>query len=118
MGYKVTRIREGEKKPTRFFSSAQETYVAKKLAGKVQPNSGATPFKKGDVVLDKFLIECKIKTSSSDSMSIKKEWLEKNEREALFEGKEYSALAFSFGPDEKPYYIISEELFQILQGLL
>ena len=51
-------------------------------------------------------------------MSIKKEWLEKNEKEALFEGKEYSALAFSFGPTEKPYYIISEELFQILQGLL
>lgn len=26
----------------------------------------------------------------------------------------YTALAFNFGPDEKNYYIIDEELFEIL----
>ena len=44
-------------------------------------------------------------------MSIKKDWLEKNAKEALFMGKPYSVLAFSFGPDEKNYYILDENLF-------
>ena len=47
-------------------------------------------------------------------MSIQKEWLEKNVKEALFQGKPYTALAFNFGPDEKNYYIIDEELFEKL----
>lgn len=104
----------GDKNPTRHYSKKQENYVAKKFEGKRQCNSGATQFHKGDVVLDKVLIECKTKTTSSESISIKKEWIEKNNREALFEGKAYSAIAFNFGPNEQNHYIISEEMFELL----
>ena len=101
-------------KPTRHFSSKQEKSVAKAVNGRQVSNSGATDFQKGDVVSSDFLIECKTKTKNSDSMSIKKEWLEKNKKEALFMGKEHSALAFNFGPDEENYYIIEEYLFKEL----
>ena len=57
------------------------------------------------------LLECKTKTSPSESISIKKEWLVKNESERIFMGKKYSAVAFNFGPDENNYYIIDEFLF-------
>lgn len=57
------------------------------------------------------LLECKTKTSPSESISIKKEWLVKNESERVFMGKKYSAIAFNFGPDENNYYIIDEFLF-------
>ena len=107
---------KGNIKPTRYFSSKQETAVANAFGGKRQPNSGATMFAKGDVTTEDFLIECKTKTSPSESISIKKEWIEKNEKEALFIGKPYCAIAFNFGPNEKNYYVINEELFGILIG--
>ena len=103
-----------DNKPTRYFSSKQEKKVAKNLNGKVQKNSGATPYQKGDVSLEKYLIECKTKTTHSESINIKKEWLEKLDREALFMGKPNSALIFNFGLDEKNYVIISEDLFKEL----
>lgn len=106
--------REGKIKPTRYYSSKQETAVAKAVNGKKTLNSGATPFSKGDVLADKVLLECKTKTSDSESMAIKKEWLEKNEKEALFMGKPYNALAFNFGPGQKNYYVIDEYMFQLL----
>ena len=54
------------------------------------------------------------KTKSSDSISIKKEWFDKNKKEALFDGNLYSAIVFSFGPNEENHYIIDEFLFQEL----
>ena len=102
------------KQPTRSYSKKQENYVAKKFDGSLTKNSGATMFQKGDVLLDDFLIECKTKMSPSESISIKKEWIEKNEKESLFMGKKYSSIAFNFGPDEKMYYIIDEYLFESL----
>lgn len=113
------RIKEGENpKPTRYYSAKQEKAVAKAIGGTQTPNSGATPWQKGDITTDQFLIECKTKTSPSNSISIKKEWLDKNEAEAIFVGKPYTALAFSFGPDEKSYYIIDEYLFETLLAIL
>lgn len=112
---RVERDKGSDKKlPTRYYSNKQEKAIAKNLGGKQTVNSGATPWEKGDILLEKFLLEAKTKTSPSKSISIQKEWLEKNEKEALFVGKPYSALAFSFGPDEKNYYIIDEELFEEL----
>lgn len=101
-------------KPTRYFSSKQEKHVAKTVGGKQVANSGATAFSKGDVRNDKWLIECKTKTSPSQSISIKKEWLEKNEEEAFAMGKHYSALCFSFGDlhFDKQYYILNEQTFK------
>lgn len=103
-----------DKKKTRHFSSKQEKQVAKQLNGKVTPNSGATPFAPGDVKTDKFLIECKTRTDTSKSISIKKEWIEKIRKEALFAGKEYEALIFNFGPGEENFVIVDMNLFQVL----
>lgn len=109
----VERKKEGEKVSTRHYSSKQEKATAKNLNGSKTINSGATPFEKGDVIVDNLmLIECKTKTSTSNSMSIKKDWLEKNAREALFMGKPYNALAFNFGPNQPNYYILDEKLFE------
>lgn len=102
------------KECTRYFSSRQEKGVAKSLKGKTVPNSGAIMFGAGDVALDNWLIECKTKTTPSESMSIKREWLEKNEEEAFAMQKSHSALCFNFGDvrNAKNYYIISEQEFK------
>lgn len=108
------RVKEGAKPlPTRAYSKKQEEAVAKATGGKRTPNSGATDFGgKSDVDVENlFNIECKTKTSNSESISIKKEWLLKNKREATFDGNPYSAIAFNFGPDSNNYYIIEEYLF-------
>ena len=65
--------------PTRRASLKQEKKVAQQLGGKVQPNSGATDYIKGDVVTDNMLIECKTVMKPQKTVSIKKEWFEKNE---------------------------------------
>ena len=114
MSRQIRRTKADSTLPTRRFSKAQETSVAKKLNGSTTANSGATPYIKGDVLTEDFLLECKTKTTHSDSISIKKEWLEKIEKESLFMGKKYEALVFNFGPNEKNYVIISEDLFKDL----
>lgn len=114
----VQREKDGKKEPTRYYSKKQEDAIAKKLGGARVKNSGATAWAKGDVNLDKWLLEAKTKMTPSASISIQKEWLEKNNKEALFMGKPYSALAFNFGPDEPNYYIIDEALFETLIAAL
>lgn len=113
---KVIRERVGVKTPTRTFSKKQEDQVAKSLGGVRQANSGATPYEKGDVKLDQYILELKTKTTESKSISIKREWLDKTEKEALFMGKPYSAVVINFGPNTPNYYIISEMLFKELNG--
>lgn len=108
------RNKDGETHPTRYYSKKQESSVAKSLNGTRQKNSGATMFQKGDVVIDDFLLECKSKMTPSESISIKKSWIDKNRKEALFIGKPYNAVVFNFGPDEENFYIIDETLFQEL----
>ncbi len=112
------RHRDDKIQPTRHYSKQQENKVASKLGGNRTLNSGATLYQKGDVLTEKFLLECKTKTSASASISIQKEWLEKNEKESLFMGKPYNALAFNFGPNERNYYIIDEYLFELLLSAL
>ena len=106
---------------TRHYSKKQETAVSKAVGGKVQKNSGATAFDKGDVIVsgkNGFLLECKTKTSASESISIKKEWFEKNKQECLLTGTPHQAVVFNFGPGEENHYIIDEYLFQALQEYL
>ena len=113
------RQRESDKKPTRYYSSKQEKTVANKFNGRTIKKSGATLFAKGDAKLgNSFLAECKTKTTDSDSISIKKEWLEKIRSEALFMGKDFYTLAFNFGPGQDNYYIIDENTFEILFNYL
>ena len=104
-------------KPTRFYSNKQERKVAKVVNGRQTANSGATAFQKGDVIADQWLIECKTKTSLSKSITIQKNWIEKNNEEMFAMGKHYSAIAFNFG-DDVNHYIISEPLFKQLVNYL
>ena len=104
-------------RPTRFYSDKQEKRVAKDLGGKQTPNSGATPWVKGDVVTDRFVIECKTATKEKQSFSIAKKWLKALPEEAFSNGKPYWALAFDFG-DGDEYYIIDKKLFKELQNTL
>ena len=105
--------------PTRHYSKRQEKKVAKAVGGKRTANSGATPFEKGDVITQDWLIECKTKTKDCSSFTIKEDWLLKNEEEAFAMGKNNSALCFDFGPNaNKRYYIISERLFELLKNYL
>lgn len=111
------RNKEGERHPTRYYSSKQEKAVAKSVGGRQTANSGATMFQKGDCCTngaESFLLECKTKTSHSDSISFKKEWIEKNKQEAAFMGKPHQAVVFNFGPGEENYYVIEEYLFKEL----
>lgn len=105
-------------RPTRFYSKNQENTVAKAVGGKRTANSGATPFSKGDIRTDKFLLECKTCVTEKKSFAIKKEWIDKNKEEAFAMNKPYSAIVFNFGPDTENHYIINEKLFKRLQALL
>lgn len=100
-------------KPTRFYSNKQEKQVAKTISGKQTANSGATPFYKGDVVSDLFLIECKTKIKDSISITVRKEWMSKNREEAFAMGKLFNAVCINFGSGEN-YYIVDEKLFKKL----
>lgn len=98
------------KNSTRYFSSRQEKRVAKAVKGRTVSNSGAPPFVAGDVRTDNWLFECKTKTTPSESMSVKLEWLIKNEEEAFAMGKDYSAVVIDFGSSDN-YYIVDEKTF-------
>jgi hypothetical protein len=118
IGYRE-RVKEGQKPtPTRTFSKRQEDAVAKAIGGKRTPNSGATTWVKSDVLSEQFAIECKTKTTRSESISIKREWFTKQKQEAAFMGKPYSAVVFNFGPGEENHYIIDEYLFKYLMEKL
>ena len=105
------REKDGEKEPTRKFSKRQETDIANALGGSRQPNSGATAWAKGDVKTEQFLLEAKTKTKPSETITIHKDWIQKNREEAVFMGKPYQAIVFNFGPGEENHYIIDEDLF-------
>ena len=102
-------------KPTRFYSNRQEKAVAKVIGGKQTPNSGATPWAKGDVISDEWLIECKTTTSPKESFSVKRAWLEKNREEAFSVGKSYNALCFDFGDNGNRYYVVDEKTFKTMK---
>lgn len=99
------------RKPTRFYSNRQEKAVAKVVGGEQVPNSGATPFAKGDVNTDSWLIECKTSTTAKASFSVKREWLNKNKEEMFAMGKSYNALCFDFGNGSNRYYVLDEKTF-------
>lgn len=105
------------KKPTRYYSKKQENRTAKILGGDTVPNSGAANFCGGDVKLDNFLIECKTLTAEKQSMSIKKDWLEKTKQEAISQRKRFYALAFDFGSNDN-YYVIDEKTFKYFLDIL
>ena len=103
---------------TRDVSNAHEQAVAKALGGRKTPNSGATPFVKGDVVLKNVLIECKTKMTRTESFSVLRGWLTTLEEERIGMGKQAAALAFSFDCGKTSYYVIDERLMRLLVGVI
>lgn len=102
-------------KSTRSVSVKQEKAIAKAIGGRRTPNSGATKFDKGDVVLgSEWLIEAKTAMEPKKSFSIKKDWLEKLREEKFACRKDYNALCFDFGDGGNRYYILDEDTFKTL----
>ena len=99
---------------TRFYSDAHEKSVCKALGARQQLNSGAGKFGKGDVITDNFLIECKCCMKPKDSVSIKKEWVEKNKQEAFSIRRPNQAVCINFEPGGSNYYLINERLMKFL----
>lgn len=106
------------KESTRYYSDKHEKSVCTALNARQQSNSGAGNFKKGDVVTNTFLIECKTCMQEKQSISIKKEWLDKNREEAFAIRKDNSAICFNFKPNGENYYVINESLMQYLVSTL
>lgn len=102
-----------ENRPTRFYSKMQEQSIAKNLGGSCQPNSGATNFRKGDVIVDEWLIEAKTKVIPSETLVFHKDWLTGIEEERAQMLKSYCAVCFSFG-DGQNYYAVDEKTFKFL----
>lgn len=112
--FRVKNSESGTGKPTRFYSNLQEKAIAKATGGKQTKNSGATLFQKGDILTEDWILEAKTRTSNQESISIKREWFEKQINEMIQMGKKYSAIVINFGPDfpyNQNHYIINEELF-------
>lgn len=101
------------KNSTRAKSSQQEKRIAKGIGGRQVVGSGSTPFIKGDVVADNLFIEAKTKMEPSQSISVKKAWIEKAKEQSLAMRKEDYAIAVSFG-DGKDYYLIEDTLMEDL----
>lgn len=101
---------------TRYFSSEQERSVAKKLNGYASPSSGSGNFRKGDVVCknSSLLIECKCVMSPKKSVSIKKDWIDKNKEEAFATGLFNQAICIDFEPNGENYFLINERLMEFL----
>lgn len=101
---------------TRYFSTQQENSVCKVVNGFRTPNSGAGLWKKSDVYNKdaSLCVECKTPMSEKSSFSIKKEWIEKNEKEAKDGRFENAVLAFNFEPQGKNYFVINEKLMRFL----
>jgi hypothetical protein len=100
-------------------SQKQERRVAKFVGGEVQPNSGGTLFGGGDVLTDEFFIECKTKEKPGQSISVKREWLNKASSQSYQQRRDRWAVAISYDT-ESDFYIISarqfKELVELIEG--
>ena len=102
-----------ESKPTRYYSKRQEARVSKNLDLRVQSNSGATEFQKGDLKDEHILVECKTIIRPQKQRTIEKEWLTKLKEEQISMRKSLSALAFDFGDGEE-YVVLTLQDFKNL----
>lgn len=87
-------------------SQAQEKRVARRLGGKVQPASGAGWMRKGDVSTSEFLIECK--TTAARSYRLDIDTIQKIDREAMLENKEFALFIEISG---RRYVVVHEDCF-------
>lgn len=99
-------------------STRQEKAIAKKLEMKRTPNSGATPYNKGDIQDRHWILEAKTCMEPKKSFSIKKDWLDTLKEEMYASNKDYRALCFDFGDEKDRYYILDENTFKYVKELL
>ena len=101
---------------TRDYSDAHEKSVVRALNGRQVPNSGAGRFTKGDVIVPEadMLVECKTVMSEKSSVSVKLDWIEKNQKEAFENRMSNSCVCINFKPGGKNYYVIDEKLMKFL----
>lgn len=92
------------------------------VEAKRQINSGAMWHSKGDIILDHALMECKergtMTSRGAKTISIPKEWLDKQEKEAFQEQRDYWYLPFGYKGDDdiylvKPYDHELELIFEL-----
>lgn len=104
------------KEATRYYSSRQEEAICKAIGGSLTPNSGATKFSGGDIHKKEasMLIECKCVMSPKNSVSVKKEWIDKNKEEAFSQRLSNGVIAINFEPGGENYFVINEKLFKFL----
>lgn len=101
------------KDSTRAKSSIQEKRIAKAMGGRQVVGSGSTPFLKGDVIAGDLFIEAKTKMNPSQSITVKKGWIDKAKEQSLSMRKSDYAIAVSFG-DPKDYYLIEDSFMEEL----
>ena len=101
-------------KPTRYYSDKSEKQGAKTLGMKQQPNSGATPFMKGDLIDKYTLLDDKTVTKVQQSISLKKSWFEKIKEEMFSMGRRFCGIRFNYGDPRKSYVALPEDDFNEL----
>lgn len=98
-------------------SIKQEKRVAAIFNGNRTPQSGGGKWKKGDVLSDLFLVECKTSIIEKPSYSISKKILDKADEERREMGKEFYALAFTFGTEEDFFVINKKAMVYLLSNV-
>lgn len=101
---------------TRYYSDMQEKRVVKKFGGFQTANSGAGAWTKGDVIIKdaSLMVECKTPVDKKNSISIKKEWIDKNREEIKQMQLQNQVIAITFEPNTENYFLIDERLMGFL----
>ena len=104
------------KESTRYYSDLHEKSVCRALGATQTSNSGAGKWAKGDVVqrAASLLIECKTVMTEKQSVSVKKDWIDKNRDEAFSNRLDNNCLCINFGPSSDNFYVINEKLMKFL----
>jgi hypothetical protein len=94
---------------------AMERRIAKLLGGRRIPLSGSLFSMPGDVITDRFLVECKLRGSSGKKqIAIEKAWLTKIEKEAKAQGR-IPLLVFKYKNDKSDYVVLNLKDFLKLE---
>lgn len=80
------------------FANKEEKSVADSIGAKLQPNSGATPFLKGDMITTDYCID--VKSTKSSQIIVDEDMLTKVESDAVRVGKT-PALLLNFPKSER-----------------
>lgn len=89
-------------------SLEQENRIAKMFNASRTPRSGGGEWKKGDILSEDWLVECKTTTTPAKSFSVSKAVLDKAEHERAEMHKSYMALAFTLGEDYDDYFVLDK----------